>query len=178
MPKQKPAKPTPDYRKMYQLAEAYSEASILLEEQAKGEEWGWSAPRLLVDSFAIELYLKCLFVLDTNTAPLKEHDLKTLFEALNGETKILIREAFDRIVSSHPVLSNLDVINPEALRFTNFNHSLTVAKNTFDKGRYLYESQLPDEWGYAHLLREAIRAVTSMDIRLVELSKKSKGATL
>lgn len=65
MPKVKPAKPTPDCRKMFQLAEHYSEASRLLEEQAKGEEWGCSAPRLLVDSFAVELYLKCLFVLDT-----------------------------------------------------------------------------------------------------------------
>jgi hypothetical protein len=67
---------------MYQLAEHYSEASRLLEEQAKGKEWGCSAPQLLVDSFAVELYLKCLFVLDTNIAPLQEHDWEKLFDAL------------------------------------------------------------------------------------------------
>ena len=60
MPKKKPLKPTPDYRKIYQLAEHYSEASRLLEEQAERKEWGSSAPQLLVDSFAVELYLKCL----------------------------------------------------------------------------------------------------------------------
>lgn len=74
MPKVKLPKPTPDFRKIYQLAEHYSEASRLLDEQKKGEEWGSSAPQLLVDSFAVELYLKCLFVLDTNIAPLQEHD--------------------------------------------------------------------------------------------------------
>ena len=177
MPKKKPPKPTPDYRKMYQLAEHYSEASRLLEEQAKGKEWGSSAPQLLVDSFAVELYLKCLFVLDTNSAPLEEHDWEKLFDALAPHTKTLIREAFDRIVCSNPVLLHLDVINPEALKVTDFNRSLTAAKNTFARRRYLFESQPPGEWFYAHLLREAIRAVTSMDIRLAGLSKESKGAT-
>lgn len=100
MPKMKPPKPTPDCRKMYQLAEHYSEASRLLDEQAKGEEWGSSAPKLLVDSFAVELYLKCLFVLDTNIAPPEEHDWEKLFGALMPHTKTAIRDAFGRIVRS------------------------------------------------------------------------------
>jgi hypothetical protein len=169
MPKVKLPKPTPEYRKMYQLAEHYSEASRLLEEQAKGEDWGCSAPQLLVDSFAVELYLKCLFVMDTNIAPLEEHDWEKLFDALLPHTKTLIRDAFERRVRSDPVLSNLDVINPEAIKVTDFKRSLTAAKNTFAKKRYLFESQPTGEWFYAHLLREAIRAVTSMDIRLAEL---------
>lgn len=171
MPKVKLPKPTPDYRKMYQLAEHYSEASRLLEEQAKGEEWGCSAPRVLVDSFAVELYLKCLFVMDTNIAPLEEHDWEKLFDSLAPHTKTAIRDAFDRIVRSDPVLSHLHVINPEAVKVTDFNRSLTAAKNTFAKKRYLFELQPTAEWFYAHLLREAIRAVTSMDIRLAGLSK-------
>jgi hypothetical protein len=85
----KPAKPAPEYRKMYQLAEHYSEASRLLEKQAGGKEWGCSGPQLLVDSFAVELYLKCLFVLDTNMAPLEEHDWQKLFDALLPQTKLL-----------------------------------------------------------------------------------------
>lgn len=176
MPKVKPPKPTPDYRKMYQLAEHYSEASRLLDEQAKGEEWGCSAPQLLVDSFAVELYLKCLFVLDTNAAPLQEHDWEKLFNALKSHTKDAIREAFELMVRSDPVLSRLAIINPEALKVTDFNRSLTAAKNTFDKRRYLFESQPTGEWFYAHLLREAIRTVTSMDVRLGGLSKPSCGA--
>src|SRR2546423_15103984 len=118
MPKVKLPKPTPDCRKIYQLAEYYSEASRLLEEQAKGKEWGSSAPKLLVDSFAVELYLKCLFVLDTNIAPLEQHDWQILFDALLPPTKALIRDAFHHRVRSDDVLSNLHVINPQALRFT------------------------------------------------------------
>ena len=169
MPKVKPAKSTPDCRKMYRLAEHYSEASRLLENQARGETWGCSGPQLLVDSFAVELYLKCLFVLDTNFAPLEEHDWETLFEALAPHTKTAIRDEFERNVHSDDVLSNLNVINPEAVKVTDFNRSLRAGKNTFYKRRYLFESQPTDEWFYAHLIREAIRKVTSMDVRLVGL---------
>lgn len=171
MPKVRQPKPTPDCRKIYQLAENYSEASHLLAEQANGEQWGCSAPQLLVDSFAVELYLKCLFVLDTNTAPLEEHDWKNLFDALNPYTEIAIREAFGRIIKSDPVLSHLAIINPEALKVTDFERSLAAAKNTFDKKRYLYESVPQGEWFYAHILKDAIRSVTKIDIRLAGLSK-------
>jgi hypothetical protein len=171
MPKVKPPKPTPDCRKIYQLAEHYSEASKLLQDQAKGGEWGCSAPQLLVDSFAVELYLKCLFVLETNIAPLEEHDWGKLFDALLPHTKAAIRDSFDRLIRSDPVLSHLAVINPEAVKVTDFNRSLAAAKNTFDKKRYLFESQPTGEWFYAHLLREAIRSVTSMDIRVAALRR-------
>lgn len=162
-------KPVPDYGKMYQLAEQYSEASRILEESAKDGKW--TAPRLLVDSFAVELYLKCLYVLDTNKAPLEQHDWEQLFDVLKPFTKTAIRDEFERIVRNDPVLSHLDVINPEALRFIDFNRSLTAAKNTFDKGRYKYEAQLTSDWQYAHILREAIRTVTRMDIRLAGIIK-------
>jgi hypothetical protein len=167
MGKIKRPKLTPDCRKLYQLAEHYSEASRLLAKQAKGKQWGCSAPQLLVDSFAVELYLKCLFVLDTNIAPLEEHDWQKLFDALLPYTKTAIREAFEQIVRSDHVLSNLEVINPEAAKVTDFERSLIAARNTFDKKRYLYEWVPQGEWFYAHLLKDAIRTVTKMDVRLV-----------
>ena len=162
--------PAPDFRKIYQLAEQYSEASRILDEQMKGDAPFVSAPRLLVDSFAVELYLKCLYVLDTDSAPRRGHDWVKLFEALKSHTRTAIREAFERIVHDDPVLRHLDVINPDAVMFTDFNRSLAAARDTFDKRRYRYESQPDSEWFYAHLLREAIRSVTIMDLRLAGLA--------
>jgi hypothetical protein len=126
---------------------------------------------LLVDSFAVELYLKCLFVLDTNAAPPKKHDWEKLFDALAPHTRAAIRDAFDRIVRSDPILPLLNVINPPAQKVTDFKRSMAAAKDTFDKRRYLFESQPPREWFYAHLIREAIRDVTGMDIRLAGIRK-------
>lgn len=160
--------PTPDFQKMYQLAERYSEASLLLDDQAKGEPWACSAPQLLIDSFAVELYLKCLFVLDTNESPSRGHDWQELFDALKPYTKTAIREAFYRCIHSDPVLPYLPIINPEASQVLDFDRSLAAAKNTFDKRRYLYEPMPQSEWFYTHLLKEAIRNVAKMDIRLTQ----------
>ena len=89
-----------------------------------------------------------------------------LFDALDLHTKSIIREKFDRIVNDNPILRNLDVVNPDAKKVTDFSRSLNAAGSTFDKRRYLYEAPPDGEWFYAHILHEAIRTVTSMDLRL------------
>ena len=171
MSTKKEPKPTPDCRKMYQLAEHYSEASLLLEQQVQGEGWGCPGPKLLVDSFAVELYLKCLYVQDKGETPPREHDLMKLFEALNSSTRDLIRKEFDRSVRDHPVLSNLHLINPEAVKTTDFERALKAASNTVEGRRYLYEEQkVPCEWFYAHILGDAIRCITKLDFRIMTMS--------
>ena len=167
---------TPDFYQIFQLAEQYSKASIVLDEASKGNEDQWSSPRMMVDSFAVELYLKCLFVIDLN-APPWGHDWKKLFDELKPYTRTAIRDEFNRIVNSHPVLRNLDVINPEALKMTDFDLSLKVAKNTFDKGRYTYDSELPRGWFYTHLIREAIRSFANMVVPIEQAKRESSTTT-
>jgi hypothetical protein len=142
----------------------------LLAEQAKGTEYGCSAPMLLVDSFAVELYLKCLYVLDTNQVPEATHDWMALFKALASETRVIIRDAFNDNVRKDPVLRHLKLVNPQAPALTDFDISLQVAARTFDKRRYLYEITGPGDWFYAHLIRDAIRNVTKLDLRLASTS--------
>ncbi|HEX8376179.1 MAG TPA: hypothetical protein VF602_00065 [Pedobacter sp.] len=98
-------KTVPDFYKIFQLAEQYSKASLLLEKNAEDDEGKWSMPRLLVDSFA------------------------------------------------------------------------EVAKNTFDKGRYTYEPELPNEWFYAHLMREAISNVATMIVPIEEAARNQNKTT-
>lgn len=156
----------PDAKDVYLLALRYSEASRILEEQAKRQCWAASAPRLLVDSFAIELYLKCLYILDTGLRPLREHDWVKLFEALRPQTQEIVREQFGRIVEDDPVLRNLHLINPAAMKVANFSISLNAARRTFDQRRYLFETPTDNEWFYADLVHKAVQVVTSLDIRL------------
>lgn len=171
MAKIKRPKPAPDFKLMFQLAEQYSEASALLEKQARGNDWACHAPQVLVDSFATELYLKCLFVLDSKTGPIEEHDWEVLFNCHLPEIRTQIRDAFNRKVQSDPVLRNLHVINPAALKTIDFYRSLKAAKNTFDKRRYLFEPMSQLEWFYTGFIREAVRAVTIMDIRIAPFVK-------
>lgn len=173
MPEQ--TKPSPDFYKIYLLAEHYTEASNLLAEQAKVAEWGTSAPKLLLSSFAMELYLKCLFVIDNGMAPPRGHDLLVLFEALDKRTQIDIRQAFERNISHDDVLMHLHIINPKAQKFLDFDRSLKAAKNTFDKRRYLYEELfVEEEWYYADLLINALRSVAGMVVPFAGLVSEKK----
>lgn len=161
----------PDFRLMYQLAERYSEASELLEQHARRDAYGASGPQTMVDSFAVELYLKCLHVLDNNDSPPRRgvdaHDWVKLFNGLKPHTKTMIRDFFDQSVRDDPGLRNLKEINPEApAGLTDFGESLRVAARTFSDRRYLYEPRNSGNWFYAHLIRSAIRRVTKLDLRL------------
>lgn len=177
----KPSRPTPDAWKIYQLAERYLEASLILKEHAENkavedEAWGAYAPRLLVDSLAIELYLKCLYVLDTKSAAPIEHDWEKLFDAMEFYIQDAIRAEFNILVASDLVLLHLKVINPQAfdVGVTDFDRSLKAGKNTFHGRRYIYEEPPTGEWFYTHLFRDAIRTVTGRAIRLAELNKTHK----
>lgn len=165
-----PSKSSPDLKQMFLLAEQYTEASCLLENQLTGDDPLRDAPRLLVDSFAVELYLKCLHVQDHAVGP-HGHDWQKLFDSLKPATKTAVREAFGRIIENNVVLRHLQTINPGAAMVLDFERSLAAAKNTFDKRRYLYEPPPTGEWFYAHLLRDAVRAVVCMDPRLGQVKK-------
>lgn len=158
--------PSPDVGQMFQLAEQYSIASNLFIKQSWGGKWGCGAPYLLVDSFAVELYLKCLITQDTGKAAKWGHNLRALFDALPCPTQTEIRKAFQRVIDADAVLKHLPAINPDAVIVLDFNRSLDAASDTFDKRRYAYDPSPPKEWYYAHLLRLAVRNVAKLDLRV------------
>jgi hypothetical protein len=168
-------------RKIFILAEHYAEASRLLEEQSRGDQskaeklWGCSGPKLMVDSFAIELYLKCLYVMDMREK-ITGHDWKKLFNALHDNSKSSIRKEFARIVEDSPLPAIVRTVNPDAAKVLDFDRSFIAASETFDKRRYLYEDPKPPkageeqkEWYYAHLIKDAIRGFLIIDPRIKDL---------
>jgi hypothetical protein len=162
-------KQVPDFRRIFLLAEEHSTAADILKGRSTEGEEKTSSPRLMIDSFAVELYLKCLYVMDKDEAPPRLHNWVKLFEALEPHTREAIREDFYRMVDGDLVLRNLRSINPDAVKTTEFYRSLEAAGSTFDKHRYTFEPPPDGEWFYGHLLRQAIRNVTIMDIRLADL---------
>lgn len=167
--------PTPDVARIFQLAEQYSIASNLLIKQSWGDKWGCGAPYLLVDSFAVELYLKCLFTLDTGKAANYSHNHRELFDALSSTTKTQIRDAFKRVIDADVVLKNLAALNPGAAIVLDFDRSLDAASDTFDKRRYAYDPPPTKEWYYAHLLRLAVRDVAKLDLRVSQFIDPQAG---
>ena len=166
MAKQKSQTPTPDVAEMFQLAEQYSIASNRLVEQSHGTAKYAGAPYLMVDSFAVELYLKCLVTQDTNKPAQWSHNHRELFDTLKATTQVEIRKAFQRVIDGDVVLRHLHTINPDAAKVLDFDRSLNAASSTFDKRRYAYDPPSSAEWYYAHLLRLAVRDVAKVDLRV------------
>jgi len=175
MAKAKTQNPTPDVGQMFQLAEQYSVSSNMLIKQSWGTKWGCGAPYLLVDSFAVELYLKCLITQDTGKAAKWGHNLRELFDALPSAIQAEIRSAFQRVIDADVVLKHLPIINPDAKIVLDFNRSLDAASDTFDKRRYAYDPSPPKEWYYAHLIRLAVRDVAKLDLRVSQFIDAQAG---
>jgi hypothetical protein len=177
--------PTPDFKKIFILAEHYFEASKLLDDQSrrdqsKEENLYCSRPKLLVDSFAGELYLKCFYVQDSKEPPYG-HDWEDLFNDLNPGTQKAIRLEYvhltdtDLMVGNIPLLSQ---VNPGAvettLKIRDFDRALKAASKTFANMRYAYEQVQKGEWFYAHFLVNSFRNVLIRDFRIPDSLKKPK----
>lgn len=165
--KPKPPQPAPDIGQVFRLAEQYSIASNLLVHQSWGNGWGCGCPHLMVDSFAVELYLKCLVAADTEHAAEWDHNHRNLFNVLKPSTRAVIIDAFQRLINSDVVMRHLNEINPRASMVLDFNRSLDAASDTFDGRRYAYDPPKDPnkEWYYGHLLRLAVRDVAKLDLR-------------
>src|SRR4051812_6029494 len=102
MPKKpKPGGPVPDPHKIFQTAESFREAADLLEKTPAQR----GAAFLVTDALAVELYLKCLYVLDNEKrlAPPQEHPFDVLFRELTPGTQKAVIRRFG-VNNNHPVL--------------------------------------------------------------------------
>jgi hypothetical protein len=166
----------PDFKQVFLLAEYHAAASRLLDNQSKVKEFGSIGPKMLVDSFSVELYLKCLYVQDKDAAPPEVHDWEVLFEELKPGTQKAVILEYNRLIDADHIVGNyllLREINPEAVKVRDFRRALKAARMTFDKKRYMYEvNNNTEEWFYADFLGNAIRNITMTNLEIMKLKKK------
>jgi len=156
----------PDPRAIFRLAEGFRDAADVLNSHdvrekthATSESPTYdSAAMLVVDALAVELYLKCLYVLDHKREPPFKHPFDVLFYKLTSETQSAVRRRFD-INNNHIVLRLFRQENPSAPPLFDFAAFLKVASDTFTRMRYAYEAtnKLPKGWFFWSGPRDALR---------------------
>jgi HEPN domain-containing protein len=116
-------------------------------------------PIIACAAFALELYLKCLFVMEGGQ-PTNEHNLKKLFRKLSQPVQTEIRSYFS--ANSGDLRVHLENVyqrrgkNPP--KGDLFDFALRVSKNAFMNFRYLFEHGLPAETGWvADMIVEGAR---------------------
>jgi hypothetical protein len=161
-----------DPRKMFLLAEEFLRATHLLAEshrQPNPASNPWVPhPTITLHAMALELYFKCLYLLDHNKLDrrTRTHDLKKLFDFLKPETQEKIRDNFDPTLGQHVIDDFQKKQKKRGLehiglpRSFNFDFALYCSSGTFEWIRYAYERQnRPSEQWYGKPILDAARKV-------------------
>jgi hypothetical protein len=132
--------------RIFTHAKQFEKASMLLAQQIQSDA-DFMLPCTMMGCFVFELYLKCLIVIETGSAPRKEHNYLKLFEKLSAESKAKIKEYYDKNPSPTQLLQRsgkFSVLRPEDATYMqnldlSFDAVLAASKNAFQQVRYIYE---------------------------------------
>lgn len=139
-------KPLNSAEAIFRYADAFAEASEKLGEQFRKEPSGSQlhftqaahiAPTATLEAFSVELYLKCLHVLDFGKAPLG-HNCQKLFESLAPGTQEGIRHCYrEQLKKDYKIVAFLHKNHPEFE--PTLENSISLSKEVFTAMRYGYE---------------------------------------
>ena len=165
--------PLPDPLEIYLLAHSFESANGILGHEmrlqwqerpggdlaaaAEGIEPRDLAPVVILDAFGLELYLKCLLVIE-GKVPRKEHDHRKLFALLSAPTQREVRQHHERLVESNPSIREFIEAGHPRSHFQ-LDEVLRQCGNAFTSWRYLYERPDRELIHYTGCVREAVKAV-------------------
>jgi hypothetical protein len=109
-------------------------------------------PFAVLGAFAVELYLKCLLMLDTG-ASVRGHNLRKLYNSLSPKMKQHVKELYDRRRKGYVAWSPYHAINLDML--------LDRCSDVFEVARYRYEKNnskaASGSWSVIEPLRDAVK---------------------
>jgi transcriptional regulator with XRE-family HTH domain len=162
----KPVKPKEVFRTAWGFSQT---ARILIERYRKQDGHHFIAPLAVNSALAVELYLKCLLLLEGKSyAPV--HDLKSLFDSVDTDDKERIKQFFTEDIARKEYIKRIQASNPE-MRYE-VEPILEAANKAFEEWRYIFEEK--DYTRYYYGLEEVREAVE----RIILEIKPEWGRTL
>jgi hypothetical protein len=130
---------TRDSATVFLFAEQYKHASNWLgQARRNGFEQEVRMPAVVCSAFALELFLKCLLILEHRKP--RGHDLRELFDSLSEDTRARIRNRFaPRLPEAQRMIKEIAVAQGIAPPIVDFDGILDISKAAFVQTRYIYE---------------------------------------
>lgn len=146
---------TADPQRIFERAEAFYQAGHLLWAAHKfGFEQADVGVWATLESFTLELFLKCLSVLEQGWYHGDQHDAGKLFRLLPRQTQKHLEKEWTNALRDSQWWKEL----PES-EGSKLQHAFSIARDSFTKFRYSFEPESRGvEWGLGHLTL-AIRTV-------------------
>jgi hypothetical protein len=115
-------------------------ANVLNEKLSETNDIGtYIAPIITNTAFTIELYLKCIYMIEKGR-PTQGHYLDKLYGQLSKESRDMIEAIYDMLVSQSPTVMILKQKVPDMR--TDLNSVLKEMSRAFIKWRYSYEGNI------------------------------------
>jgi hypothetical protein len=138
--KKKPSKPL-DPRSVFQFACKFAAAEMHIRSRDNPKAAFMASPSMVMSAFAIELFLKCLLVLEGKEYG-RIHSLDVLYQKLSPKQKRRIEEVWDR--EARPKVEKLN--QQFGLGPSDLPNALVTCGRTFEHMRYGYED--PDRQAF------------------------------
>jgi hypothetical protein len=144
---------------IFLFAEQYKHASNWLAlSRRNGFEHEVRIPAVVCSAFALELFLKCLLVIEGRKST--GHDLRELFDSLSDDAKTRIRDRFaPRLPEAQQMIRESAAAAGVDAPHVDFDSILDLSKAAFVQTRYIYEGIAPGTGWAASGILDATRQV-------------------
>ncbi|KAF0145487.1 MAG: hypothetical protein FD156_768 [Nitrospirae bacterium] len=149
-------------RSAFITANLFLEASkILVRELSVKQNFNVIGPYVVNMSFAAEVYLKCLYIIESRNIPKKyTHNLKELFYLLPKQTRNIVKGYYDQYVSSDPMAQAVKAhmkSDQDVGIDLGLDTVLSEASNAFTEWRYHWHEGKAKGFGEVPHVVEALR---------------------
>lgn len=126
---------------VFKTGEQFYATSILINRKLfeTGHEHLYVAPLNTNLSLAIELYLKCLYIIDKNQKPPNSHKLINIYKDLDEETQMIINELYNDVVSIDEDIIQLKQYSSDVA--VDLESALKQMSQAFVNWRYTHEGE-------------------------------------
>lgn len=127
---------------IYTSANNFNVASLALNEKLSETDdvATYLAPIITVTSFTIELYLKCIYLIENGKPAPKKHNLDVLFGLLREDSKKIIETIYNMCVQNNQNVMALKARVPEMN--VDLEHVFSEISEAFVKWRYSYQEPI------------------------------------
>lgn len=129
-------------KNIYDSANKFKVASDALSEKLSltNDVETYIAPFIVNAAFSIELYLKCLYMIENNKPSRYTHNFFDIYKHLSNDSKGFIEAVFNMLLEQDSLFKELQKRIPST--DTEFESILREAGNAFARWRYSYEGKL------------------------------------
>ena len=142
---------TLDPKAMFHTAESSRRAGEVLQERMFEGEMHLMRPQVVLNALAIEIYLKCLIVIEDRATFRSEHELVKLYKKLSHDVRHeLDQQAIPLLIHDQRLMNGFWANTPGIKGPTphlTVKSLLKMGNRAFEKFRYIYEGKLVDGEG-------------------------------